>query len=103
MPSYKQITGTTTNSTNVQHAYVFALPKSGTVYLGIFFKIYAALLQGKKIDNSMLINSPGPGNLFGKDFAGGHSECPGYTKAETNTARLAAWKKLKYYTDGWIG
>lgn len=101
---YNEIIGPNRTNSNISNAYIFVLPKSGTVYLGIFFRVYHDLLNGKTPSISQFKHQNCNKHLFGKnDFSVEHSECPGFKYIETDRKNLALWNRLNYYTSGWKG
>ncbi len=101
---YDKIVGPNRVNSNISNAYVFVLPKSGTVYLGVFFRVYSDLLNGKSPGPKQFTHQNCKKHLFGKnDFAVEHSECPGFRYVEKDRKNLALWSRLNYYTSGWRG
>lgn len=104
MAEYDHIVGPNTINKGITHAYVWVIPKSGGVFLSIFFNVYSDLLNTKYPTEKQLEYSHPNINLFGKtEFVVEHAECPGYAAAETNPAMLKLWSAIKYHDHNWSG
>lgn len=92
---------------SVSHAYVWVLPKSGTVYLDFLFRVYEDLLQN--VDKPLQAYEPGLEHASIHSFEKAqffltHGHCPAFLQSmHEESEMLAKWKELKYYTGGWEG
>lgn len=104
MEKYNHIVGPDQVNNNVTHAYIFTIPKSGSVFISIFMNVYSELLNTKYPSDKELQYSYPKIGLFGKtEFVIEHAECPGYMEAEKDPKMLALWKSLAYSDPGWAG
>ncbi len=101
---YNHIVGPDQVNEKISHAYIWVMPKSGTVFISIFMNVYSELLNTKYPTDKELQYSYPKISLFGKtEFVVEHAECPGYIEAETDPHMLSLWKNLSYNDPNWAG
>jgi len=101
---YDHIVGPNQVNKKISHAYIWVMPKSGTVFISIFMNVYSELLNTRYPSDKELQYSYPKVSLFGKtEFVVEHAECPGYLEAEKDPQMLALWKSLSYNDKHWAG
>lgn len=104
MTEYDHIVGPNEVNTKISHAYIWVMPKSGTVFLSIFMNIYSELINTKYPSDKELQYSYPKISLFGKNqFVVEHAECPGFLEAEKDPCMRAMWSNITYSDSNWAG
>lgn len=94
---YQNIIPAAESATNVTHACVWVLPKSGTIHMRIFFHVYNKLLHDESITDADLVLNEADKKLFAKEyFVVEHAEFDGFQNLDVEPEKLALWQKLQY-------